>query len=290
MSFRATIGADTPSTTTAPVAGSNPLRGSLADSRDGPAGKSWSTAPARAPRPDEPNPLSQKQVFSASGTQGRRAAMRLGMFDEVTRGTRGNLNPTEIASTARLRGALGVGVVGEAAAKVVVARMMRKWRQRKVAREKASGSKAGTTHDISGGALAEPRAGSSKSMLPNQQACGGRSTARKAAGGAASAYGGDGDKKVITPRAVGAGRRKRLGTPGGVNQEGLFKTALSSMAKDRLRTGLKEIKTNPADLLRCGFAEIEPTRHGNSAFGCHLIKGQAEQKAGNLRRVSATGD
>lgn len=84
--------------------------------------------------------------------------------------------------------------------------------------------------------------------------------------------------------------RGRAGNSGGgeVREEGgdgVFKAVLSSMAKDRLRKGLEEIKRNPQDMLRRGFVEIEPTKHGRTALGCHLMKGWAEQKAGSRRRV-----
>ena len=76
-----------------------------------------------------------------------------------------------------------------------------------------------------------------------------------------------------------------VGGPTGAG-EGLFKAVLSSMAKDRLIAGLEVIKNNPEDMLRRGFVEIEPTKHGRTALGCHLMKGWAEQKDGSRRRVS----
>ncbi len=87
---------------------------------------------------------------------------------------------------------------------------------------------------------------------------------------------------------VAAAGRGGWGAGDSSGEGGVFKTVLSSLAKERLREGLKEIKSNPSDVLRCGFVEIEPARHGSTALGCHLMKGWTEQRAGNKRRVRAS--
>lgn len=280
---------------------------------EGGRGDSWRYAPARAPRPDDRNPLSQKRVFSATGTQGRRAAMRTGMFDEVDRSKHVNINPTATATTAGLRGALGVGAMGEAAAKAVIGRMMRNRRNRLGSRppsttrvrRKSAGNRtrtakgraqpdrvirpgavnpAGVKHD--GGPLhrnskkaAGGKGGDEDPSNTNTYSSGGR-FGQKAVGG-------------VNRGALGVGRRRenrdRRGAKGvaasGFEQT-VFKAVLSSMANDRLRSGLHEIQANPRDLLRCEFVDIEPSRHGSTALGCHLMKGWVELKTGSQRRVS----
>ncbi|CAN0037910.1 unnamed protein product [Scytosiphon promiscuus] len=199
------------------------------DSGTADTGDTWKTAPPRAPRPDDGNPLSQKKIFSSTGTQGRRTATQAGIFDEALRNHQTNINPTEIATTAALRCALGVSMKGEAAARAVIGRMVRQRNRRGLRRMRS---------------------------------------AREARGPVTRSSGGD------------------VGTGGSVG-EGMFKTVLSSMAKKRLRTGLLEIKNNPLDVLRFGLVEIEPTKYGSTALGCHLIKGWVEQKAGNKGRALA---
>ncbi|CAM9338673.1 unnamed protein product, partial [Ectocarpus sp. 4 AP-2014] len=243
----------------------------------GPAAEgSWKAVTVRAPRPDEGNPVSQKKIFNATGTQGRRAATRAGMFGEVLRSDQTNANPTEMATTGNLRSALGVVVTGEAAARVVIAQMVR---NRKARMAKPAISKGG--EDGSGGAAAGACAHGpiSKGAGKGGQA-GGRSKAasrdRGGRGGSAGAL----ERKPATRISTSAG-----GVSGGLLGEGIFKTVLSSMAKKRLREGLHEIKSNPLDLLRRGFVEVEPAKHGSTALGCHLIKGWEEQKNGKKSRA-----
>ncbi|CAM9260537.1 unnamed protein product, partial [Hapterophycus canaliculatus] len=223
------------------------------------AGDSWKAAPARVPRPDDGNPVSQKKIFSSTGTQGRRTATRAGIFDEALRNHQTNINPTEIATTAALRRALGVGMKGEAAARAVIGRMIRNRKARRAV-ESGQGSRSG------GG---------------NGGKAGGRSYRRvNSTRGVTSGVTRSGDVGAVDGGGGGGGT-------GGSVAEGMFKTVLSSMAKKRLRTGLLEIRNNPLDVLRSGFVEIEPTKYGSTALGCHLIKGWVEQKAGNKRRALA---
>eukprot|EP00752_Nemacystus_decipiens_P017735 g15902.t1 len=259
------------------------------------AGGSWKAAPRRAPLPESGNPVSQKKIFSATGTQGRRAATRAGMFDEVTRSHQTNTNPTEIASTADLRSALGVGMTGEAAARAVIGRMMKKRIQakRKAARLAAdsrachgrpggggfSGGRRKVVPRADGLSVGDKQADRSRTR-GNNEPFGGRQTRRGKGPG--------GNRMVASARPRANKSIKGIagsGTKAASSEEGMFKAVLSSLAKKRLRAGLLEIKTNPTDVLRCGFVEIEPARYGSTALGCHLMKGWAEQKAGNMRRA-----
>ncbi|CBJ32014.1 expressed unknown protein [Ectocarpus siliculosus] len=241
----------------------------------GPAAEgSWRAATVRAPRPDEGNPVSQKKIFNATGTQGRRAATRAGMFDEVLRRDQTNANPTEMASTGNLRSALGVVVTGEAAARLVIGRMIQ---NRKARMAKTAMSNGGEDGSRGAGACAY---GPISKRAPRGGLTGGRSMAagrdRGGRGGSAGAL----KRKPVKGVSTSAG-----GVSGGLLGEGIFKTVLSSMAKKRLREGLQEIKSNPLDLLRRGFVEVEPTKHGSTALGCHLIKGWEEQTNGNKSRA-----
>ncbi|CAM9868643.1 unnamed protein product, partial [Ectocarpus sp. 6 AP-2014] len=241
----------------------------------GPAAEgSWRAATVRAPRPDEGNPVSQKKIFNATGTQGRRAATRAGMFDEVLRRDQTNANPTEMASTGNLRSALGVVVTGEAAARLVIGRMIQ---NRKARMAKTAVSNGGEDGSRGAGACAH---GPISKRAPRGGVTGGRTMAasrdRGGRGGSAGAL----KRKPVKGVSTSAG-----GASGGLLGEGIFKTVLSSMAKKRLREGLQEIKSNPLDLLRRGFVEVEPAKHGSTALGCHLIKGWEEQNNGNKSRA-----
>eukprot|EP00903_Cladosiphon_okamuranus_P017020 g15687.t1 len=267
------------------------------------AGGSWKAAPKRTPLPESGNPVSQKKVFSASGTQGRRAATRAGMFDEVTRSHQTNTNPTEMASTADLRSALGVGVTGEDAARRVIGRMMKKRKQAKrraarLASDSGKGRGCPAGEEMSCGRGDASRfAGRGRGVVaPGAEGLGSRGKkAGGRTGGNIEGKGGDGragGSRGNKTAAVKGTRAKKAvkgiagsGTGADFLEEGMFKTVLSSLAKKRLRAGLLEIKTNPTDVLRCGFVEVEPTRYGSTALGCHLIKGWTEQKAGNKRRA-----
>lgn len=208
------------------------------------------------------------------------------MFDEVTRSHETNINPTEIASTADLRSALGVGLTGEAAARAVIGRMMRKRIRatRKAARlavdsEKGGGRLGGGESSGGRGKVASRVDGLSSR---GKQAGGSRTRENKVpfgGGGKGRGRGPGGNTTAAVKGLAGSG------TGAAFLEEGIFKTVLSSLAKKRLRAGLLDIKTNPTDVLRCGFVEVEPARYGSTALGCHLIKGWAEQKAGNKRRV-----
>lgn len=265
------------------------------DSKGG-GGGSWRAAPPRAPRPDDGNPTSQKRVFSATGTQGRRAAMRPGIFDEVDRSKHANINPTSTASTAGLRGALGVGAMGEAAAKAVIGRMMRNRRNRQGGHRSSTRVERKSTGNIARNTKGRPqpdgvrqrvvsparvKKGGSPQHRTAITAAGGRLEGNVVAGGNLGALG-------VGRRGRGRGGARGGGRGGAASgfDDGVFKAVLSSMANDRLRSGLQEIKTNPRDLLRCEFVDIEPSRHGSTALGCHLMKGLVAQKAGNQRRVS----
>lgn len=216
---------------------------------DGTSGDSWRSAPLREPQSDDPSLPQKRHFVHAAGTAGRRAAGRVGFFYEIASSGRANRDPTEMATTAGLRGALGVGEMGEAAAKAVISRMMRKRKQRQ----------------------------RDKEIM--RQGSGSIDFAKKI-------------KQSHHPTATGArqGVRSRRGSKGlgstKARDMGMFGAVLSSMAKKRLREGLAEITTNPPDLLRCGLVEMEPTGQGSTALGCHLMKGWAEQKLGNERRVS----
>ncbi|CAM9319203.1 unnamed protein product, partial [Ectocarpus sp. 13 AM-2016] len=243
----------------------------------GPAAEgSWKAATVRAPRPDDGNPVSQKKIFNATGTQGRRAATRAGMFDEVLRSDQTNANPTEMATTGNLRSALGVVMTGETAARVVIARMIR---NRKVRMAKTAMSKGG--EDGSCGAAAGACA---IGPISKGAGRGGQTGGRNKA--ASRERGGRGGSAEVLKRKLAKGVSTSAGgVSGGLLGEGIFKTVLSSMAKKRLREGLHEIKSNPLDLLRRGFVEVEPAKHGSTALGCHLIKGWEEQKNGNKSRA-----
>lgn len=223
------------------------------------------------------------------------------MFDEVTGSHQANTNPTEIASTADLRSALGVGATGEAAARAVIGRMMKKRiKVKRSAARPASNGGGGGRGGGGGGAVApgidglgfrgkqgRSRTGGNKGRPGRGGGRGGRGRGRGARGytaAAAVAVKGPGPLEAAVAKV--AKGKPGSGTGAGFLEEGMFKTVLSSLAKKRLRAGLLEIKTNPTDVLRCGFVEIEPARYGSTALGCHLIRGWAEQKAGNKRRVS----
>lgn len=234
------------------------------------------------------------------------------MFDEVTGSHQTNINPTEIASTADLRSALGVGVAGEAAARAVIGRMIKKTTQatRRVERlatdcgkgrgppggGELSGDRGNGSHFPvrSGGGgrgkvAPEAEGRSSREKQADTRRMGGNIEPRGRRGkGRGGGSRGNTTAAVKGPRATKAVKGiAGSGTGAGFLEEGIFKTALSSLAKKRLRAGLLEIKTNPIDVLRRGFVEIEPARHGSTALGCHLIKGWVAQKAGNKRRVSS---
>lgn len=205
------------------------------------------------------------------------------MFDEVSRSHQTNINPTEIASTADLRSALGVGVTGEAAARAVIGRMLRK----KIRAERRAASLAvdsGKGRGRLGGGLLSGGKGKGAPGASDGLGSRGKQAGRSRTRGINGPFGGGGKG----PRAATKSVKGIAGSGSGAAflEEGMFKTVLSSLAKKRLRAGLLEIKANPMDVLRCGFVEIEPARYGSTALGCHLIKGWAEQKAGNKRRVS----
>lgn len=202
--------------------------------------------------------------------QGRRAAMSTGMFGEVFRSNQTNINPTEMASTSTLRGALGVIVTGEAAAKVVIGRMIRNRKARMLQQKQME--------------LAGRGSEKNRRKAANGRSRRGRCVNRRGGGQSNNSIGRHA-VKGRAPQTADGGVRS-----GGFLGEGVFKTVLSSMAKNRLRMGLQEINTNPADVLRSGLVEIEPARYGSTALGCHLIKGWAEQKGGNKRRVSANNN
>lgn len=212
--------------------------------------------------------------------QGRRAATRAGIFDEVLRSDQTNANPTEMATTGNLRTALGVVVTGEAAARVVIGRMIRN-RKARMARTALSRGAEDVSRGIAAGACAHDpiSKGAARGGLT-----GGRSKAASRGRGGRGGSAGALKRKPVKGVSTSAG-----GVSGGLLGEGIFKTVLSSMAKKRLREGLHEIKSNPLDLLRRGFVELEPAKHGSTALGCHLIKGWEEQKNGNKSRVSELG-
>lgn len=186
---------------------------------------------------------------------GRRAATRAGTTDTITRKTG---NPMQAATTGDLSDALGVRAMGESAARVVIARMMIN-RKRRLLRHK----------EEKGHALQPKRA---KADDRND-----RPAARRVGFSSIKSKGG----------RVFGGTNKWMGTESGGDEGNVvFQTVLSSMAKHSMREGLKEISSNPHDLLRVGFLEIQPAKHGSTALGCHLINGWAEQIAGNQRRVS----
>ncbi|CAM9788396.1 unnamed protein product, partial [Ectocarpus fasciculatus] len=270
-----------------PAVGVTPSGGALPQNRNrppknkgavaGPAAQgSWKAATVRAPRPDEGNPVSQKKIFNATGMQGRRAATRAGMFDEVLRSDQTNANPTEMATTGNLRSALGVVVTGEAAARAVIGRMIRNRKARMAKMALNRGGEDGSRGVAAGACARGPIKGEARGGV-----VAGRSKAasrdRGGKGGLAGALKRKPVKGVSTSSAGGAS--------GGLLGEGIFKTVISSMAKKRLREGLHEIKSNPVDLLRRGFVEVEPAKHGSTALGCHLIKGWEEQKNGNKSRA-----
>lgn len=72
------------------------------------------------------------------------------------------------------------------------------------------------------------------------------------------------------------------------NIKSVIETGLSSVQQEEersLRVGLKELKTNPTDILRHTYVEIKPSRHVSAALRCHLVRGWKEQKAGHLEQV-----
>lgn len=258
----------------------------------------------KARSPDDGSPLSQKNMIRASGSQGRRAATRQGMFNEVSRSERTNRDPTDIASTASLTCALGVGVKGEAAAKLVIGRMMRNRRLNQIAKGKTTAEGEKSTHGEGKGGVGEGTGHAGRGVdratakrgfrREGYRGDSGGGSGRRVDGGR-SYRGGTRNMEAVSetgkrPRGRGGNVAGGGGEGGGGGQagegEGLFKAVLSSMAKDRLRSGLEVIRQNPQDMLRRGFVEIEPTKHGRTALGCHLMKGWAEQKAGSRRRVS----
>lgn len=222
----------------------------------------------------------RKRQFNACQrwpNQGRRAATRAGIFDEVLRSDQTNANPTEMATTGNLRSALGVAATGEAAARVVIGRMIQNRKARMAKTAMSKGGEDGSS-GVTAGACAH---GPIRKGVGRGGQTGGRSKAasrdRGGRGGSTGALKRKPVKGVSTPTG---------GVSGGLLGEGIFKTVLSSMAKKRLREGLHEIKSTPLDLLRRGFVEVEPAKHGSTALGCHLIKGWEEQKNGNKSRVS----
>lgn len=206
------------------------------------------------------------------------------MFTEIARSQNANVNPTEIATTSDLRGALGVGVMGEAAAKAVISRMVRNRRERMRRKDRSEGAgvkkinrrgKRGATTSLSESAGRHGMAGT------------GRGDRSAGVVGVRGVKAGGRTPEAFTDAAdKGARMHGERGNKESVaNEGGIFKAVLSSMAKDRLRVGLKEIKTNPRDLLRREFVALAPTRHGSTAVGCTLKKGWEEQQAGNQQRV-----
>lgn len=280
----------------------------LSDARNGTEGEGVRRIGIRlkSRRLEDDNPLSQKNMFRASGTQGRRAATRQGMFDEVSRSKHTNRDPTDIASAASLTCALGVGVKGEAAAKLVIGRMMRNRRLNLIAKGKSTAGGGGITRGEGQGGVGEGTANAGRSVgsaavhrgftREGSRTSGGGDDGRRIDGGRCY-RGGTRNMEAVSgmdKRQKGRSRNAAGGGGGGGGRgiggqtgegEGLFKAVLSSMAKDRLRSGLEVIKHNPPDMLRRGFVEIEPTKHGRTALGCHLMKGWEEQKAGSRRRV-----
>ncbi|CAM9143354.1 unnamed protein product [Discosporangium mesarthrocarpum] len=87
-------------------------------------------------------------------------------------------------------------------------------------------------------------------------------------------------EKTWRRKAEGKGKEKGEG-----GNTSIFRTVLSQIAKRNLKEGLKEIATHPQDLLRHGYQEIEPSRQGSTAAGCHMISGWEQQKVGNVRKA-----
>lgn len=210
-------------------------------------------------------------------------------MEEITRSKNAALNPTEHATTTGLCSALGVRSMGENAARAVISRMIRN-RRRRLAQAaqplpQASRRSRKRTKTIDKHFDLRNTKGRNASS-----ACWGLGRCREERGG--NLRGGGGGGRTLGMGTVGRGAgsgRASLGVGRGESEIGasavVFKTVLSSMAKQKLRAGLKEIASNPHDLLRCGFLEIEPTKQGSTASGCHLASGWAEQRAGNERRV-----
>lgn len=202
------------------------------------------------------------------------------MFDEISRGETANQDPTGTATTVELMGALGVGATGEAAAKAVITRMFRN-KKKRLARDKKCAEKA---KNIRGAKNFNRRVVIQFNGENNGSGvlCSMNSKGSGTSGKGASKSHGKGQRAN--------GGSQRLGGVGRSSASpGMFGAVFSSLAKKRLKAGLQEIKNNPTDVLRCGFVEKEPSKHGSTALGCHLMKGWAEQKAGNQRRVSFTG-
>ena len=242
--------------------------------------------------------FAQKRIFRASGSQGRQTAKRPGFFDEVAHGRDRDL--TEIATTAGLRRVLGIVAAGKVAAKAVLGRWVRKNRDRWCAISVRNGQ-SNVEYDARG-------AGKSGHLDPSRLSAVGfihrtlpqtkKEKHAKACCNASVTAGCDGtrllsrvggeDRKVPS-LSEGSGSGSGSGGNRGGGEGGMFKTVLSYMAKIRLREGLNEIKTNPVDVLRHAYVEVEPSRHVSAAVRCHLVRGWEEKKKGRLQRVRQTG-
>lgn len=222
--------------------------------------------------PDSVMPT-KKNVIHAMGSTGRRAAGQAGLFRKIARCE----NPTDTATQEGLCNALGIGATGSEAraAKAAVARMIQRRKQRQ--HDKGEGEGEGDAFNGEGEGKGDETLTPTPTHAPDCLAEG--EFRRKPCLG---------HRRNLPQDEPGVriNRRLRPGTTESGDWK-LFGTVLSTLAKERVREGLKEIASNPSDLLRCDMVEVEPSKHSR-AVGCHLIKGWAEQKIGNDRRV--TGD
>lgn len=236
-----------------------------------PPGESWRDIPRSVSLPDECNPVSEIQVLGASGSQDRREAPPPGICDVVPR--ENNCNYT------------GVGrASSKAFARSTAPRAGRS----------ATWTYGGDSGDVGHQPAATGVVGWTDAMghedrhlnsthIPKEEkrielfdASPGDKTRRPSSS--------KGKVSHRQPRCTGSSFR------GVSDRKGVFETVLSSMQEEKegsLRAGLKEIKTNPTDILRHTYVEIKPSGHLSTALRCHLVRGWKEQKAGHLERVRA---
>lgn len=230
-------------------------------------GESWRSIPTRADLPNECNPVSPKQALGASESQDRREVTPLGVCDVVP-------HKTNCGDTG----------VGRALSRALV-----------TSTPQRDGNSAARTCSVDGGYVGHQPIASDVVGWTDVIGHGDCHHIPEEENHIELFDASAGDKTRRPSSSKGNASYRRLRCMGssfkGVfNIKGVIETGLPSVQRQEessLRAGLKEIKSNPTDILRHTYVEIEPSRHVSVALRCHLVRGWKEQKAGHLQRVRA---